>query len=65
MVKAEGYGLANTKLKTPATPTTVYKIASASKQFIATGIMMLVQDGRLGLGDPISKYPRSNAGDVE
>lgn len=56
IVKTEGYGFANIKFKTPATPDTVYKIASASKQFIATGIMLLVQDGRLGLGDPISKY---------
>ena len=56
VVKAEGYGLANIKLKIPATPDTVYKIASGSKQFIATGIMLLVQEGRLGVGDPISKY---------
>jgi len=56
VVKAEGYGLASIKLKTRATPETVYKIASASKQFIATGIMLLVQEGRLGVGDPISKY---------
>ncbi len=56
IVKAEGYGFANLKLKTPATPATVYKIASASKQFIATGIMLLVQDGRLSLDDPIGKY---------
>jgi D-alanyl-D-alanine carboxypeptidase len=56
IVKAEGYGFANIKLKIPATPQTVYKIASASKQFIATGIMLLVQDGRLGLTDPISTH---------
>jgi D-alanyl-D-alanine carboxypeptidase len=56
VVKAEGYGLANIKLKIPAAPDTVYKIASGSKQFIATGIMLLVQEGRLGVGDPISKY---------
>lgn len=56
VVKADGYGLANTKLKIHATPATVYKIASASKQFIATGIMLLVQEGRLALDDPMSKY---------
>ena len=56
VVKAEGYGWANIKLKIAARPETVYKIASASKQFIATGIMLLIQEGRLGLGDPISKY---------
>lgn len=56
VIKAQGYGLANVKLKIPATPETVYKIASTSKQFIATGIMLLAQEGRLALGDPISKY---------
>lgn len=56
VIKAKGYGLANRALKTPATPETVYRIASVSKQFIATGIMLLVQDGRLRLDDPIGKY---------
>ena len=56
VVKAEGYGLANLRLKAAATPETVYKIASVSKQFMAAGIMVLAQDGRLGLDDPISRY---------
>ena len=56
VIKAEGYGLANAKLKIPATPQTVYRIASVSKQFIAAGIMVLVQEGRLGLGDSVRKY---------
>jgi CubicO group peptidase (beta-lactamase class C family) len=56
IVKAEGYGVANIKLKTPAKPETVYKICSVSKQFIATGIMLLVQQGQLSLDDPVSKY---------
>ena len=56
IIKAAGYGLADRTLKIPATPETVYKIASVSKQFIATGIMLLVQEGRLGVDDPISKY---------
>lgn len=56
ITKAAGYGVADRKLKTPATPETVYKIASVSKQFIATGIMLLVQEGKLGLDEPISTY---------
>lgn len=56
IMKVQGYGLANIELNVPATPTTVYKIGSVSKQFIATGIMMLVQDGKLKLEDPISLY---------
>lgn len=55
-IKACGYGLANIKEQLPATPTTVYKIASVSKQFIAAGIMRLVQDGQIGLDDSIREY---------
>jgi CubicO group peptidase (beta-lactamase class C family) len=39
----------------PATPNTVYEIASLTKQFTATAIMMLVQDGKLSLDDPIDQ----------
>ena len=56
IVKAAGYGLADRSRTIPATPETVYKIASVSKQFIATGIMLLVQEGRLGLDDRISSH---------
>lgn len=56
ILKAEGYGLADMKRNIPARPETVYRIASVSKQFIATAIMLLVQDGRLSLDEPIGKY---------
>jgi CubicO group peptidase (beta-lactamase class C family) len=56
VIKAKGYGVGDRKLQTAVTPETVYKIASVSKQFIATGIMLLVQDGRLKIDDPVSKY---------
>ena len=56
VIKSQGYGLADRAQKIAATPDTVYKIASVSKQFIATGIMVLVQDGRLGVDDPVHKH---------
>src|SRR5687767_8595559 len=56
VIKVEGYGLANAELSVPARPETVYKIGSVSKQFIATGIMLLVQDRRITLDDPVSKF---------
>jgi CubicO group peptidase (beta-lactamase class C family) len=55
-IKTEGYGFANVELNVPARPDTVYKIGSVSKQFIATGIMLLIEDGKISLDDPISKY---------
>lgn len=56
VIKAEGYGLADKDRQIPATRDTVYKIGSVSKQFIATGIMLLVQEKRLSLDDRINKY---------
>ena len=56
LLKARGYGLANVETNTPATPETVYKIGSISKPFLAAGVMLLVQDEKLGLDDRISKH---------
>jgi len=56
IIKAKGYGFANLEHKVPATENTVYKLASVSKQIIATAIMSLTQDGRLKLTDTVSKY---------
>ena len=43
IIRAQGYGLADLEKKTPVTPATVFKIGSVSKQFLATGIMLLAQ----------------------
>ena len=56
IVKAAGYGLADRERRIAATPESVYKIASVSKQFIAAGVMVLVQDGKLRVDDSIAKY---------
>jgi D-alanyl-D-alanine carboxypeptidase len=56
IIKVEGYGMANVELNVPARPDTVYKIGSVSKQFIASGIMMLIQEGKISLDDNISKF---------
>jgi CubicO group peptidase (beta-lactamase class C family) len=56
IIKVEGYGLANVELNVPARPETVYRIGSVSKQLIAAGIMILVQDGKLSLDDKISGF---------
>lgn len=56
VIKARGYGLANVELNVPATKDTVYDIASIGKQFTATAVMMLVEDGKIGLDDRITNY---------
>src|SRR4051812_12396387 len=56
VVKASGYGLANLELSVAATPDSVFEIASLTKQFAATAVMMLSLEEKLSLDDPASRY---------
>jgi len=56
ILKAQAYGLADMDSKVSVTTDPAFRIGSMSKQFVATAIMMLVEEGKLHLGDPVSKY---------
>ena len=56
VVKSQGYGLANIELDVPVTPDTVFQLGSIGKQFTATAILMLAEDGKLSLDDKITHY---------
>src|ERR1017187_9114641 len=60
LVYAHAYGSARLATdKTPAIPATPemrYSIGSISKQFTATAILLLQEEGKLSLDDPIGKY---------
>jgi CubicO group peptidase (beta-lactamase class C family) len=56
IVKAKGYGLSNIELNVPVSPQTIFQSGSVGKQFTATGIMMLVEEGKIGLDDKVAKY---------
>ena len=56
IVQAEGFGLANVELQVPVKPETVFQSGSVGKQFTATAVMMLVEEGKVGLNDPLTKY---------
>jgi CubicO group peptidase (beta-lactamase class C family) len=56
IVQAEGFGLANVELQVPVKPETVFQSGSVGKQFTATAVMMLVEAGKVGLNDPLTKY---------
>ncbi len=56
IVQAEGFGLANVELQVPVKPETVFQSGSVGKQFTATAVMMLVEEGKVGLDDPLTKY---------
>jgi CubicO group peptidase (beta-lactamase class C family) len=53
---AQGYGLASVELSVPATADTVYEVLSVAKQFTAAAVMLLVEEGRVGLDEPVAKY---------
>ncbi|MEI2787837.1 MAG: serine hydrolase domain-containing protein [Steroidobacteraceae bacterium] len=56
VVRATGYGLANVELGVATKPETVFQTGSVGKQFTAMAVMMLVDEGKLGLDDPISRF---------
>jgi len=53
---AKGYGLANVELNVPVKAETIFQSGSVGKQFTAAAIMMLVEEGKIGLDDSIVKY---------
>jgi CubicO group peptidase (beta-lactamase class C family) len=53
---ARGYGFAHVEHHIPATDSTVYTVGSVTKQFTAAAIVLLSQQARLRLDDPIARY---------
>jgi len=56
IVRAEGFGLANVELQVPVKPETIFQSGSVGKQFTATAAMMLVEEGKVSLDDPLTKF---------
>jgi CubicO group peptidase (beta-lactamase class C family) len=56
VIRARGYGMANVELQVSAKPETIFQSGSVGKQFTATAVMMLVEEGKIGLEDPLTKY---------
>lgn len=52
----KGYGLANIEHNVPVKPETIFQSGSVGKQFTAFAIMLLVDEGKIGLDDKIGKY---------
>jgi CubicO group peptidase (beta-lactamase class C family) len=52
----KAYGQARLDPATPATPAMRYGIGSITKQFTATAVLMLAEEGKLSLDDPVGKY---------
>lgn len=56
IVLAKGYGLANVEHQVPVKPETIFQSGSTGKQFTATLIMMLVEQGKIALDDKLGKF---------
>jgi CubicO group peptidase (beta-lactamase class C family) len=56
VVYVHAYGNARLEPPVPARPEMAYSIGSVSKQFTATAILMLMEQGKLSLEDPVSKF---------
>jgi CubicO group peptidase (beta-lactamase class C family) len=56
IIYERGYGMADLDHNVKITPTTVFHVASMSKQFTAASVLMLVQEGKLSLDDEAIKY---------
>ena len=56
VVKLQGYGLANVEHQVPVKPETIFQSGSLGKQFTAAAVMLQVEDGRLALEDPLTRF---------
>lgn len=56
LIYANGYGTADLEHDIKITPSTVFYIGSVSKQFVTFCILLLEEQGKLNLDDPIQKY---------
>src|ERR1044072_9005924 len=54
-VFAKGYGFANVEHEVPVKPETIFQSGSMGKQFTATAVMLLMEDGKLAIDDKLSK----------
>lgn len=52
----KAFGKANLELSVDLTPENVFQLGSMTKQFTAVAILMLEEQGKLNVKDPISKY---------
>jgi CubicO group peptidase (beta-lactamase class C family) len=55
-VRYRGYGMGDLEAVKPMTTDAIFRIASMSKAVTTTAIMMLYEEGKLMLRDPVSKY---------
>lgn len=56
IVFKKGYGSAHLEYDIPVTAETIFHVASVSKQFTVFAVLLLAEEGKLTLDDPVQKY---------
>jgi CubicO group peptidase (beta-lactamase class C family) len=56
IVHLRTYGMANVELSVPVSDESLFEIGSISKQFVTAAVMLMNEEGRIGLDDPIHEY---------
>ena len=56
IIWARGFGMANRERSVAAGPDTIYHLASLTKPFGSTIVLQLVEEGRVSLDDPVSRF---------
>ncbi|HEX5885413.1 MAG TPA: serine hydrolase domain-containing protein [Pyrinomonadaceae bacterium] len=56
VVFEKAFGLADLEHNVPNTPQTIFESGSVAKQFTAAALVLLQQDGKLSIDDPVKKY---------
>ncbi|WP_426168086.1 serine hydrolase domain-containing protein [Pseudoduganella sp. R-34] len=56
IIREQGYGLADLENKVKVTPATIFQSGSVGKTFTAALVMLLAEDGKLSLDDPVSRH---------
>lgn len=56
IIQYKGYGYADAASEKPMQKNSIFRIASQTKAIVSTGILILYDQGKLSLNDPVSKY---------
>jgi len=56
VIYENAFGLADVELEVPLQPDHVFRLASVTKQYAAAALLKLVEEGRIELQDPLSKF---------
>lgn len=56
LVYSRGYGMADLEHRIPITPSTIFNLASVSKEFTAAAVVLLAQQNKLSFDDNVRKY---------